>query len=38
MHNFNVLIRDVDDEETDSGGTYTYSVWSYSGKAVRKAD
>ena len=30
--------RDVDDEETDSGGTYTYSVWSYSGKAVRKAD
>lgn len=28
--------REEEDEETDSGGTYTYSVWSYSGKAVRR--
>lgn len=40
-HNCNMVVeveihRNEEDEETDSGGTYTYSVWKYSGRAVKK--
>lgn len=40
-HNCNMVIevethREEEDEETDSGGTYTYSVWKYSGRAVKR--
>ena len=32
------ILRDTEDEETDGGGTYTFSIYKCRGRAVRKSD